>query len=77
MDHVVSKSELKARAFELFRQVQDSGEELIVTDRGKPVLKVVPYRLDVAGGPAALADSVLRYDEPLEPVAVEGWGSFE
>ena len=30
--------------FEIFRQIEASGEELIVTDRGKPVLKIVPIK---------------------------------
>ena len=38
----VSKSELKAKMFEHFRYVESSGEELIVTDYGVPVLKIVP-----------------------------------
>ena len=38
----VSKGILKARMLEYFRKVQQTGEELIVTDNHKPVLKVVP-----------------------------------
>lgn len=40
----VSKSMLKARMLEYFRRVQQTGEELVVTDNGKPVLKVVAIR---------------------------------
>ncbi|MFN3309498.1 MAG: hypothetical protein ACK44E_09855 [Anaerolineales bacterium] len=29
---------------EIFRQLEASNEELIVTDRGKPVLKIIPLR---------------------------------
>ena len=39
----VSKSLLKARMLEYFRQVEQTGEELVVTSDGHPVLKVVPY----------------------------------
>lgn len=38
----VSKSALKARMLEYFRQVEETGEPLVVTDHGKPVLRVVP-----------------------------------
>ena len=31
---------------EYFREVETTGQELVVTDRGKPVLKIVPYRRD-------------------------------
>lgn len=41
---VVSKSALKARMLEYFRQVEQTGEELIVTDNSRPVLRVVPIR---------------------------------
>lgn len=40
----VSKGILKAKMLEYFRNVEKNGEELIVTDNKKPVLKVVPYK---------------------------------
>lgn len=42
--NTISKSKLKARMLETFRQIEVSGEELIVTDRGKPVLKIIPIQ---------------------------------
>ena len=39
---IISKSLLKSKMLELFRNVENTGEEIIVTDNGKPVLKVVP-----------------------------------
>lgn len=69
----ISKSEFKSKALEYFRQVEATGESIIVTDHGKPALEVRPYRglnhspLDVLRG------SVVRYDNPTEPVAVDDW----
>jgi prevent-host-death family protein len=40
----ISKGKLKARMLEIFREVEESGQELIVTDNGKPVLKIVPIK---------------------------------
>ena len=40
----VSKGVLKAKMLEYFREVEQTGEELIVTDNNRPVLKVVPLR---------------------------------
>lgn len=37
----VAKRELKARMPAYFRLVEQNGEELTVTDRGHPVLKIV------------------------------------
>lgn len=72
-NHHISKSEFKAKALEYFRQIEASGESLIVTDHGKPTLEVRPYKgidrspLDVLRG------SVVRYDNPVEPVAEDDW----
>ena len=41
----VSKSVLKAKMLQYFRDVEESGEELLVTNNGKPVLKVIPFQL--------------------------------
>ena len=42
----VSKSHLKAHMLRLFREVERSGEALVVTDNNKPVLKVVPIEAE-------------------------------
>jgi antitoxin (DNA-binding transcriptional repressor) of toxin-antitoxin stability system len=44
MARKISKSKLKAKMLEIFRQLEDSGDELIVTDRDKPVLKIIPIK---------------------------------
>jgi antitoxin (DNA-binding transcriptional repressor) of toxin-antitoxin stability system len=44
MTDYISKSKLKAKMLEIFRHLEESGEELIVTDQGKPVLKIVPIK---------------------------------
>jgi antitoxin (DNA-binding transcriptional repressor) of toxin-antitoxin stability system len=41
----ISKSKLKAKMLEIFRHLESSGEELIVTDHGKPVLKIIPLTI--------------------------------
>ena len=41
---VVSKSKLKARMLEYFREVERTGEPLIVTDGGREVLEVRPLK---------------------------------
>lgn len=40
----ISKTEFKARALKYFRQIEASGEPVIVTDHSKPTLEVRPYR---------------------------------
>lgn len=73
MHGTISKSRFKARALEYFRQVEHTGQELIITDHGRPVLKVIPYAADPAEALSALRGSVIRYDAPTEPVGLEDW----
>ena len=73
MSQIVSKSRLKAKALEYFREVERTGNELIVTDHGRPVLKIVPYRDEVDSPVSTLRETVVRYDDPTEPVASQDW----
>ena len=38
----ISKSKLKANMLRIFRDIEESGEELIVTDHNRPVLRIQP-----------------------------------
>jgi prevent-host-death family protein len=68
VDRTVSKSKFKAKALEYFRRAEETGEAIVVTDKGRPVLKIVPYR-EAKGNPRArLRGSVLRYVRATEPV---------
>ena len=40
----ISKSKLKTHMLRIFREIEQSGEEITVTDHGKPVLKISPHR---------------------------------
>ena len=44
MVETISKSKLKAKMLAIFRELEASGNELIVTDRDRPVLKIVPIK---------------------------------
>ena len=48
MTNTISKSKLKAKMLEIFRQLESSGNELIVTDHDKPVLKIIPIKQKAA-----------------------------
>ncbi|WGV27478.1 type II toxin-antitoxin system Phd/YefM family antitoxin [Halotia branconii] len=39
----ISKSKLKSKLLEFLRLVESEGEEIVVTDRGKPVVKISKY----------------------------------
>lgn len=71
----VSKSRFKAQALELFRQVERSGKPIIITDRGKPVLRLVPYREDPESAVRMLRQTVVKYRAPSKPVGDDEWES--
>ena len=73
MAEIVSKSRFKARALDFFRQVEQTWSELIITDRGRPVLRLLPYRTDPQAQLKELRGTVARFDDPTEPVAADEW----
>lgn len=73
----VSKAEFKSKALEYLRRVEATGEELVVTDRGEPVIRILPVRMSEPHARARLRGSVLRYDDPTEPVAAEDWEALD
>ena len=75
MTSSVSKSRFKAHALEYFRQVEQSGKPLVITDRGKPVLRLVPYRSDPESSVRLLRESVVKYGAPTRPVGEGDWES--
>jgi len=44
----VSESTLKNRMSELFREIETTGEELLVMNDGEIVLKIISYRREMA-----------------------------
>lgn len=73
----VSKSQFKAKALEFFRQVEASGEVVVVTDHGQPKLEVRRYKPVTRNPLDILRGSVLRYDDPLVPVAEDDWEALQ
>lgn len=69
----VSKATFKARALEIFRRVQETGEPVLITDRGRPVLRLQPYYGEDDAVLASLRGSVIRYRKPTEPVGEDTW----
>lgn len=77
---VVSKSQFKAQALELLREVENQKQPLIITHAGKPVVKVVPYQEKAQDKiiREALRGSVLRFDDPHEPaIDPEDWDALK
>ena len=76
MTETISKSKFKPMALEYFRRVQETGEEIVITDRGKPVVKIVPAQEEptvTATILEKLRGTLIRYEDPFAPVGVEDW----
>lgn len=69
----VSKSQFKAKALELFRQIESSGSAVIVTDHGTPTIEVRRYRKTERNPLEILKGSVTEYTGPTEPVNEGDW----
>jgi len=74
----VSKSQFKAKALEYFREVEASGEPLIVTDHGKPTLEIRRITEEKQDPFVLLKGSVLWYERPFDPAVDEGeWDALK
>jgi len=73
----VSKSKFKARALHYFREVEKTGRPIIVTDRGRPVAKVVPHSENPEELLKDLRHTVVQYSGPLEPVGIGDWEALK
>jgi prevent-host-death family protein len=70
----VSKSALKTKMLEYFREIEKTGEELVVTDHNRPVLKIVPIK------PKARISEIfgdyegkVRYAEDIRTPTLDEW----
>ncbi|WP_159839411.1 type II toxin-antitoxin system Phd/YefM family antitoxin [Burkholderia sp. 8Y] len=72
----VSKSEFKAKALEYFRLVESTGESMIVTDHGKPVLEIRRYDDSALTPLEELRGSVLFCEDPFEPIGEDDWEAY-
>jgi prevent-host-death family protein len=70
----VSKSALKAKMLEYLREVERTGEELIITDNQRPVLKIVPVRKKLTAA-EIFADvrGKVVYDEDIMTPLTDEW----
>ena len=74
----VAKGVLKAKMLEYFRRVEQTGEELIVTDHRKPVLKIAPITPPPAQVANVFADlrGKATYAEDLNTPTIDEWSEI-
>ena len=84
MTATLSKTQFKPRMLALLRQVEETGEDLILTDRGVPVVKIISLKIgqDLESiqrqWTERLAAAQVCYDpdEAIRPLPPEAWGDL-
>jgi prevent-host-death family protein len=73
-----SVSEFKARSLGLLDQISRTGESVVITKRGKPIARVVPFKENrqkpLAG---RLRDMLLEEEDIVSPFGAELWKAAE
>lgn len=73
MEAQISKSSFKTHALEIMRQIEESGEAVVITSHGQPCLVLQRYQARNENPLELLRASVLAFEEPTEPVADDEW----
>ena len=69
----VSKSYFKTHALRVLRDIEQSGEPRIITDRGKPTLEVRKLRQQNKNPLDVLSGTVVKFVDPTDPVSDSDW----
>ncbi len=67
----MTASEFKAKCLALMDEIAESGEEIIITKRGKPVAKLAPYEDKPASWFGRDRDGIVIRGDIIEPIDVE------
>ena len=73
----ISKSKLKANMLRIFREIEETGEEWIVTDHNRPVLRIQPIvqKKTVEEVFGAIQGKVV-YREDVNTPTTDEWGAL-
>lgn len=69
----ISKTEFKAHALEVLRDIEHSGQPRIITDRGRPTLEIRKLRQQKVSPLELLKGTIVKYEAPTSPVADDDW----
>ena len=73
METQVSKSNFKAHALEIMRNIEASGDDVIITAHGKPCLVIKKYNSNKTSPIDLLRSSVIEFSSPTDPVGDDEW----
>lgn len=64
----------KAQALKIIDQVANTREGIVITKRGKPLARIIPYHPEVLDHkPGKLADTLVFEDNIVSPLGEEMW----
>ncbi|MEE9493016.1 MAG: type II toxin-antitoxin system Phd/YefM family antitoxin [Gammaproteobacteria bacterium] len=69
----ISKTEFKAHALEVLRDIEQSGQPRIITDRGRPTLEIRKLRQQEKNPLEILKGTVVKYEAATSPIADDDW----
>ncbi len=69
----ISKTEFKAHALEVLREIERSGKSRVITDHGKPTIEIKKLRQRKQSPMEILKGTILEYDAFDEPVGTDDW----
>lgn len=70
---LISKTEFKAHALEVLRDIEQTGKPRVITDRGKPTLEIRKLRQQKIAPLEVLKGTVVKYSAATDPVANDDW----
>ncbi|MCX6584059.1 MAG: type II toxin-antitoxin system Phd/YefM family antitoxin [Candidatus Aminicenantes bacterium] len=71
-------SQFKSHAVEILTLLARTQENLIITKRGKPLARVIPYKdADIIPRPGKLANTFIFEEDIVSPLGKEMWGACQ
>jgi len=76
---IVTVKNFKAKLSEFLKKLQETSEPILLTKHGKVIAKITPCDDESAWEEIRkeMSGSVLKYDDPTEPVGSEDWESLK
>jgi prevent-host-death family protein len=72
----IKASEFKAKCLALIDQVADTGDPIVITKKGKPLVKLVPHRVPKRSPLGVWKDKVIIKGDIISPIEVE-WDALK
>lgn len=69
----ISKSHFKAKALEIMREIEETGEEVIITSYGKKTLSIKKYSGENEDTIVKLKKAIVSYEDPFSPIDEDDW----